>query len=232
MVEFRIEDLRASRRRIHETQVRERRRLARNLHDGAQQGLFAIGITLSRLAASVPDPDLREQLERVHRQAVGLARDIRALAHGLHPLSLTQRGLIAALSERRDDMPAGVSVHLVCDAARRYPAAAEATAYYVAVEALNNVLKHAGATTVVIRIAGSDEHLTIMVYDDGQGGEITPGQGLVGTRDRLEAVGGSLTITSSLGLGTRLEARIPLGLGADQAADLEVLSASDAARAR
>ena len=199
-------ELRASHARLVEVADEERRRIQRNLHDGAQQRLTAVLLSLGRMreSADVRDDLLDLAIEEV---SVGL-QEIRELASGLHPSVLSERGLRAALeaSALRGPLPVEVNVQSPLE----LPSQVEATAYYVVAEGLANVQKHAGAKRVVVQVHTAGPLLRIEVADDGVGGADVDGDGLRGLADRVDALGGRLTLTSPAGAGTRLLAEIPL----------------------
>jgi PAS domain S-box-containing protein len=199
------EDLRASRARLVEVADAERRRIQRNLHDGAQQRLTAVLLSLGRVRESPEERDVLIDLA-IDELAAGL-QEIRELASGLHPTVLSERGLVAALEALA--LRAPVSVELQAVPSQRLPEQVEAAAYYVVAEALTNAQKHAGARCVVVRAATDDHGLTVEVVDDGIGGADEEGSGLRGLTDRIEALGGRLTLDSPTGAGTRLLAEIP-----------------------
>jgi signal transduction histidine kinase len=206
-----LEEVRASRGRIADAASLERRRIERNLHDGAQQQLVALSLLLSLAAdgaASHDDERLIAQLDRARKLTGETLADVRSLAHGIHPAVLTEDGLGAALEVlvQRSSVPVEVS----CDFVERLPEATEAAAYYVVAEALTNVAKYADAGRVDVRIVRSAGGVTVDVADDGVGGAtLTGGSGLQGLADRVEALGGSFEIHSSRGGGTRLRASLP-----------------------
>jgi PAS domain S-box-containing protein len=199
-------EVRASRARLVEVADAERRRIQRNLHDGAQQRLTSVLLRLGMLRAS-SGPDYRVLDEAIDELAAGLD-EIRALASGLHPAVLTERGLSAALEALalRSSIP--VDFERLPD--RRLPEPIEAAAYYVVAEALANVQKHSGARQVLVRVATGDDRVEVAVTDDGAGGADAEGEGLRGLADRLDSLGGTLGLESREGGGTRLRADIPL----------------------
>jgi PAS domain S-box-containing protein len=199
-------ELRASRARLVEVADAERIRIQRNLHDGAQQRLTAVLLNLGRIRATsaVGGALLDAAIEEL---AVGL-EEIRELASGLHPSMLTERGLVAALEALA--LKAPIPVELESLPSRPLPEPVEAAAYYVVAEALANVHKHAGASRVVVHAAEDDQDFVMAVDDDGVGGADEAGSGLRGLADRVEALGGRLTIESPPGGGTRLRAQMPL----------------------
>jgi PAS domain S-box-containing protein len=198
--------LRASRARLVEVADAERRRIQRNLHDGAQQRLTAVLLLLARLRGS---PQKTEELVdlSIDELSAGL-QEIRELASGLHPALLSERGLVPALQALALRTPFAVELAAAPD--RRLPEQVEAAAYYVVAEALANVQKHAGAHSVTVRASADEGNLVVEVLDDGTGGADAQGSGLRGLADRVEALGGSLTLESPPDGGTRLFARIPL----------------------
>jgi signal transduction histidine kinase len=204
-------ELGASRLRIVEASDAERRRIERNLHDGAQQRLVALSISLRVAQAklrSAPD-DAEELLEVATDELTHALTELRELAQGIHPAVLTERGLEAALEvlAARTPLPVTLEVRL----AERLPEAAEATIYYVASEALANVVKHARADSVAVRVGRLDAFALIEVEDDGTG-QADPelGSGLSGLRDRVESVSGAFYVESSPGQGTLVRAELPI----------------------
>jgi PAS domain S-box-containing protein len=198
-------DLLASRARLVEVADAERLRIQRNLHDGAQQRLTSVLISLSRLreGGAVEEALLDQSIDEL---ASGL-QEVRELANGLHPAVLSERGLAAALEALALRAPIPVELEALPDG--RLPAPVEAAAYYVVAEALNNVQKHAGARRVVVSAAIDGATLVVEVKDDGSGGAEEEGSGLRGLADRVESLGGQLGLESPAGGGTRLRAVIP-----------------------
>jgi signal transduction histidine kinase len=209
----RLAELDRSRTRILSAQDAERRRIERNLHDGAQQQVVAL-ITKLRLARNQvdrgesPTPLLAEMQGDVRE----LLTELRELAHGIHPPVLSDNGLVAAVEARAGRLPVPVVVRADAGLHRqRFPEDVEGAAYFVVCEALTNVLKHAAASGTEIELAATREVLSIDVNDDGDGfGVPGHGTGLTNTRDRVEALGGRLRIDSRPGAGTRLHAELPL----------------------
>jgi PAS domain S-box-containing protein len=198
--------LRESRIRLLDVADDERKRIQRNLHDGAQQRITAVLLNLGRLREK---PEERQELlpAAIDELAAGL-EEIRALASGLHPAVLSERGLVAALRALALAAPLEVELATVPD--ERLPEQVEAAAYYVVAEALANVHKHAGATRVVVHASQEDHRLVVEVADNGVGGADDEGSGLRGLADRVEALGGRLSLDSPPGGGTRLLAEIPV----------------------
>lgn len=207
-------ELRASRARLVAAQDTERQRLERDLHDGVQQDIVSL---LSRLGLARTqlrrDPAAAEaSLAELQTQTGEVLRDLRRLVQGIHPPVLADRGILEALESKLSQLPVGV--HLHADAALRgirFDPDVEAAAYFFVSEALTNAVKHARATTVAVRVAVEHEQLVVEVSDDGVGFQPghTDGSGLVGLRDRIEAVGGDMHLRASPGAGCRLEARVP-----------------------
>jgi signal transduction histidine kinase len=205
-----LAEVRASRARIVEAGDAERRRLERDLHDGAQQRLLGIRLALRLARGQLGDAGraVEELLVEADEELEGTLDELRALARGIHPAVLTEEGLAPALEAlaRRASVP----VELEAVPVERLPAPLEAAAYFVASEALANVAKHAQASRVRIDVLRENGHLVIDISDDGVGGaDAAGGSGLVGLRDRVEALNGSLRIESLPGHGTRLHAEIP-----------------------
>ena len=208
------QELRASRRRVLDASITERQRLERDLHDGAQQRLISLGLTLARCRAAVPgDSDrvahlLDDAIVRLEEAAV----ELRNLARGIHPSSLTRYGLAAACADIAARSPVEARFDVALD--RRYPMAVEASAYFLISEALTNAARYAPGARVDVTVAADDATLTVTVADDGPGGaDPGRGTGLRGLADRLALLDGVLEIASAGGQGTRLVARIPLPAG-------------------
>jgi PAS domain S-box-containing protein len=204
------EELAASRVRIVEASDAERRRLERNLHDGAQQRLVATSLTV-RMAARrlADDPTAREMLDRAGDELIRALEELRELARGLHPAVLSDHGLRAAIEAVADRAPVPVTVDV--PAGERLPETIEAAAYFVVCEALTNVAKYAHASEARVRVERSDGHAQVEVVDDGVGGaDESGGSGLRGLADRVEALGGRLLVTSPVGQGTTVRARLPV----------------------
>jgi signal transduction histidine kinase len=204
----RVEELRISRARIVEAADAARRRLERDLHDGAQQQLVSLALDLRMLRARVKDTDLVPMVEELSdKLAVALA-ELRELARGIHPAILTDRGLGPAVQGLADRVPLPVEVDVELD--DRPVPQIEAAAYFVTAEALTNVARYARAHEARVRIRRSDAGVEVVVSDDGVGGaDVEGGTGLRGLQDRLAALDGSLSIHSPAGLGTTLRAVIP-----------------------
>ncbi len=207
-----VQELRASRERIVRAQDEERRRVERNLHDGAQQRLVTLSLSLgrARTAADRTDAVPVEVLAGAESELRAALAELRQLAHGIHPTILVTGGLEPALRSLADRSP--VPVEMDISLPRRPPEPAEAAAYYIVSEALTNVAKHAHAASARVSVTDTERGLLIEVSDDGVGGaEPARGGGLQGLEDRTAAIGGRISIKSPLGAGTRLVAEIPCG---------------------
>jgi signal transduction histidine kinase len=206
----RLEELRQSRARIVEAAQSERRRLERDLHDGAQQRLVALSLQLVVLERQLSDhPDAAQGLEEARRELDLSLRELRELARGIHPAIVTDRGLSVALDAlvSRSAVPVDLEVEL--DA--RPPEAVEVAVYYLVSESLTNIAKHARASAARVEVARQDSLVVVEVSDDGIGGAASEsGTGLRGLTDRVEALGGRLRVYSPNGGGTRLRAEIPV----------------------
>ncbi len=210
----RLGDLAASRARIVAAGDVERRRLERNLHDGAQQRLVSLSMSLRlALAKLESDPTAARAILVPAAEELTLALDeLRELARGLHPAILTDRGLRAAVEMLAGRAPVVVEIEEVPD--ERLPEPVEAAAYYLIAEALTNVAKYAHASAVRVRVATNGAAVSVEVSDDGVGGaDPANGSGLRGLADRVEALGGSLEVVSPAGGGTSLCARISGDIG-------------------
>jgi signal transduction histidine kinase len=207
----RVEDLRASRQRLVEAGIAERRRLERNLHDGAQQRLVALSLTL-RLAQNKlrKDPDGAERLMIGAQEELTLAlEELRELARGIHPAVLSDRGLQGAIEALAGRLP--IPVELSDAPEDRLPAPIEAAAYFVVAEALTNVVKYADASHASVSVVRHNGHAVVEVRDDGVGGaDPGRGSGLRGLADRVAALDGRLELESPPGHGTLLRAEIPV----------------------
>jgi PAS domain S-box-containing protein len=206
----RLAAVRASRARIVEAADAQRRRVVRDLHDGAQASLVRVVMTLELAAkggANTPD-DVRALLGEALDGAKSAVGELRELAHGIHPATLTRKGLGAALRGLAERAPVPVAVE---SPRERYPGSVESTAYFVAAEALTNVAKYARASAASVTATRTAGHLVLTVDDDGIGGaRPAAGGGLAGLADRVATVNGTLTVTSEQGHGTRIRAEIPL----------------------
>ncbi len=204
-----VDDLQDSRERLVTSQDAQRRRLERDLHDGAQQSLVAIALML-RMATNQSDP------KALSRSAVDAAEalqsaiaELRELARGLHPAILTDRGLGPAISSLAERSPVPVLLDIAL--ARRLPGQVEGALYFVAAESLTNVAKYAHATQVTLTLADRDDHITMQLADDGVGGaDASRGSGLLGLTDRVSVVEGTFTVHSPPGGGTTIRCDVPV----------------------
>jgi signal transduction histidine kinase len=206
-----LEELRGSRARVIEAGQKERQRLERDLHDGAQQRLIALSLELSRLEKQLAgQADAQTRLDQARGEIALSLEELRAVSRGLHPAVLSGHGLEVALESIAAHAP--VPVRLTVGLENRLPELIEVAAYYVVSEGLANIGKHARATSVSIDVARGDGVVVIEVVDDGVGGADTErGSGLRGLADRVEAHGGRLRVWSPVGGGTRLRAEMPCG---------------------
>jgi signal transduction histidine kinase len=204
----RLEELKGSRARIIEATQTERKRLERDLHDGAQQRLVALSLELGLLEERLAGEPEREALDQARREVTESLRELRELASGIHPAIVTGHGLAVALKTLA--ARAQVPVRLTVDLDGRLPERQEVAAYYVISESLTNVAKYARAHSAAVDVRHLDGQLLVEIVDDGIGGADTrSGSGLRGLADRVEALGGRLRIWSPDGGGTRVEAEIP-----------------------
>jgi signal transduction histidine kinase len=204
--------LTASRARIVATDDAVRRRIERNLHDGAQQQLVSLGLRLRALREDAPAEatDLRARLDKVADGVAELLDELREVARGIHPVVLAEGGLVPAVRAlaRRSAVRVRLDLHL----GRRLPEPVELAAYYVVAEALTNAATHAGATAVGVSGSLDGTQLRLTIHDDGRGGAApVAGSGLIGLTDRVEALGGRLLLHSPPGEGTTLTVALPLG---------------------
>jgi signal transduction histidine kinase len=206
-------ELAASRARVVAAADETRRRIERDLHDGTQQRLISVGLEIRAAEAQVPPelPELKAELAGAGKSLTGAVEELQEISRGIHPAILTRGGLVPALKAlaRRSSIP--VELH-VSD--RRLPRQLEVAAYYVVSEALTNTAKHAQATEVTVDMSAEDGVVQLSIADDGVGGaDPSNGSGLVGLKDRVEALGGELQIASGSGGGTALRATIPIPPG-------------------
>ena len=206
-------ELAASRRRIVAASDDARRRIERDLHDGTQQRLVSLGLALRAAQSDLPSDlnDLRAELARIATGLAGAVEELQALSRGIHPAILAQGGLAPALRTlaRRSAIPVALDLRI----GTRLPAPIEVAAYYVMSEALANATKHAQASRIDISVTPRDGRLMLSIRDNGIGGaDRSRGSGLVGLTDRVEALGGSISVESPPGAGTRITAELPLEL--------------------
>jgi signal transduction histidine kinase len=202
-----LEQVRESRVRIVATADEERRRIERDIHDGAQQRLVALAVQLRSAQRRLRDPEVDSLLAATVKELQVAVEELRELARGVHPAILTEDGLAAALESLVSRIPFPVDLEA---AEGRLPAQVEATAYFVACEALANVVKHAQASTATVRAVRRNGLLLVEIEDDGIGGAAAEnGSGLRGLADRVEALGGRLRVESPTEGGTRIVGEIP-----------------------
>jgi signal transduction histidine kinase len=212
-LQARLVDLRASRQRLVAAQDGERRRLERNLHDGAQQYLVAIKVKLS-LAEMLTTSDsekAKAAVVELKRDADEALESLRDLARGIYPPLLAEKGLPTALQAQA--RKATLPVIIEADGIRRYPQDTEAAFYFCILEALQNIQKYAQASSATVRLREEADQLSVEVADDGRGFDVSTtirGNGLTNIEDRLDALGGTLKISSSPGIGTTLRATVPV----------------------
>jgi signal transduction histidine kinase len=210
-VRAQLEEVRASRVRIVEAGDVERRRVERNLHDGAQQRLVTLSLAIRQLRDQLPEddvPTLAEPIDELLVELKGAIDELRELARGIHPAILTEEGISAAVGSLADRSAVPVRIERAPEG--RFPDAVEATVYFVVAECLANVARYASATRAVVTIVASDRALEVEVADDGIGGaDVARGSGLRGLIDRVEAVGGRLTVESPPGGGTVVRGEVP-----------------------
>lgn len=212
-------DLEASATALREAQFRlvqasdtERRRIARDLHDGVQQRIVVLGLQVRNLTRHADDPtSIRANAVTLRQGMSELLADFRTLVHGIMPATLTDRGIESAIR----DLGERTAVPLVLRSSgmgRRLPQAVESTVYFVVLESVTNSVKHAAAKGIWVDLAHADGELRVAVRDDGDGGAaLSGGSGLAGLRDRVRALNGSLTVSSAPGAGTEVRALIPCG---------------------
>jgi PAS domain S-box-containing protein len=209
------QEIRESRARIVSASDAERKRLERNLHDGAQQNLVSVShaVHLAARALQTDPVEAQQHLDRALLELNTAHEQLRELARGLHPQILSVQGLAAAVRSLAGRAPIPVTVITVDDDAR-WPPLVESAAYFVVSEALTNVLKYARASSATIRVAPRDDMLIVEITDDGIGGAVPSyDSGLGGLRDRVEALDGVFELESPLGVGTTIRAELPLAIG-------------------
>ncbi|HYJ12104.1 MAG TPA: sensor histidine kinase, partial [Thermomicrobiales bacterium] len=208
----RVEELTESRSAVMRAMHLERRRIERDLHDGAQQRLVAMAMDLG-LAREKIDADpaaAKALIESSHEESKRVLADLRDLVRGIHPAVLTDRGLDAAISAiaGRSSVPVEIDV----DLGARLPEEVEGTAYFVVVEALTNIAKHSGATRARVHIRRRGNWLNLEITDNGRGGaNLGQGSGLRGLQDRILALDGRFSLSSPPGRGTTIRVEIPCG---------------------
>jgi signal transduction histidine kinase len=212
-----VDDLQSSRQRLVTSQDTQRRRLERDLHDGAQQSLVAIALML-RMAANQSDPDaLKASVTQAADQLQTAIAELRELARGIHPAILTDRGLGPAVNSLVERCP--IPVEVQNSVTRRLPAQVEGTLYFVVAESLTNIAKYAHATRISLTLQDHADTVRLAVVDDGIGGADTgSGSGLLGLADRVSVVNGTFTLQSPPGEGTTVGFVIPVPALVDEPA--------------
>ena len=211
-LQARLDDLRAAQKRLVAAQDHERRKLERDLHDGAQQQLVALAVQL-KLARTLLDRDpatVGGMLDGLQTSAADALADLRDLARGIYPQLLADRGLAAALEAQATKSSVPTTVR--SDGVERHPREVEAAVYFTCLEALNNVAKYSGAKAATVSLAQANGTLTFTVADDGIGfdpGRVAYGTGLQGMADRLDAIGGDIRVRSAPGEGTTVTGSLP-----------------------
>ena len=206
-VRAQLEEVRASRSRIVEAADAERRRIERDLHDGAQQRLVALAMRLDQARAT--SAGASELIDATTVELLAAIREVRDLARGVHPPILTDAGLGAAVEALAERTPFPVAIDATGE---RFAPEVEAAAYFVVAEGLTNIARYAAASRATVVLRTEEDRLVVRVTDDGRGGaDLDAGSGLRGLADRLAAVGGELTVTSEPGRGTTLQATLPAG---------------------
>jgi signal transduction histidine kinase len=217
----RLEELKAAQKRLVSAQDAERRRLERNIHDGAQQQLVALAVKL-KLADALIERDARKARELVGQlqgETHAALEDLRDLARGIYPPLLADKGLPAALEAQA--RKSGLSVEVRAEAIGRYPQDIEAAIYFSCLEAMQNIAKYADSSRAIVELSADEDRLTFRVTDDGRGFDpdtTSGGSGLQGIADRVGALDGRFVVTSTPGGGTTVEGRLPVPVGADVSA--------------
>jgi signal transduction histidine kinase len=201
-----VEQIRESRRRLAGAHLEERRRMERDLHDGAQQRILAIALQLQSARVNGADAVLRDEVDRAIAHLGLTVQELRDLAAGLQPAALAGGGLRAAVEDLRSRLPLRIDLEVVD---RRFSPEVEGAAWFVMAEAVANAVKHARVDEVSITVSSTAKQLLVTVTDDGVGGADRRGHGLQGLADRVAALGGSLSVAPNLPSGTRVEAALP-----------------------
>lgn len=196
-------------RRLVEAADRERRRIARDLHDGLQSRLVVLAIRANAIRTTAADPAVRVEAAEMEAALHAAIDELRALVHGVMPAALAERGLYAAAEDLVDRMPLPTELRLATNG-HPLPPSVQSTGYFVASEALTNAVKHARARELMVGIAHIEDRLRVEVRDDGVGG-VQPGAGIRGMSDRVRAHGGRLSVASPRGAGTSVIAELPCG---------------------
>lgn len=205
-----LRDVVFSRRRLAEAESEERARLERDLHDGAQQRLLAIQLKLGELARSTAGSPLEAQIEDVANETAAAADEIRTISHGIYPAVLVQQGVADAV--RGIPVPPAMRLYVIDKGTGRLGAPVERALYFSVVECVQNATKHAKARSVIVTLEPGAGTIDVSVEDDGGGFDTTAsrGAGLTSIRDRIESVGGTIAISSTIGHGTIVDLRVPV----------------------
>lgn len=207
-VALQLVEVQNSRARLVTAQLDERKKIERNLHDGAQQRLVALALYLGMAASAEDEEEMRSAIETARGEAKAAVQELRELANGLHPAILINGGLVAAVEGLTSRTPLPIQTEVTLE---RFPPEIEAAAWFITCEAVSNAVKHASASGLDVSAARTNESLVVIVKDDGIGGVRPEGTGIRGIADRAEAAGGTLTVESSAGAGTEIRAVFPLG---------------------
>jgi signal transduction histidine kinase len=205
----RIAQLTRTRTAVLEAQELELRRIERDLHDGAQARLVVLGIQLGQLERATDDPTIRARLAEARATAADAQRDLRDLARGVYPPVLADRGLVAAVESLASG--SGGRVRVVADIAERVPPAVEGALYFVVAESIANAARHGEAGSIEVRLVRGHHDAVAVITDDGCGGLDASGTGIAGMRQRMEALDGTLQVTSPPGGPTIVRAEVPCG---------------------
>ncbi len=221
-------ELAASRARVVATADETRRRLERNLHDGAQQRLVSLALELRGAEATLTSADhgdLGREMSRIGQELEDVLEDLRKISRGLHPAILSEAGLRPELKAlaRRSAVPVELDVRVE----KRLPESVEVAAYYVVSEGLANAVKHASASVAKVELEAVEGDLRLSIWDDGRGGaDPARGSGLIGLKDRVEAQGGTISVVSPPDEGTRLHVSLPVDVAEDEPSNSQMLSSA------
>jgi signal transduction histidine kinase len=210
-IELQLVEVQQSRARLVTAQLDERKKIERNLHDGAQQRLVALGLYLGMAAGADDLEEMRAAVATAQAEAKAAVQELRELANGLHPAILTNGGLVAAVDSLAGRTPLPIRADVTEE---RFPPDVEAAAWFITCEAIANAVKHAEAGGIDVRARREGDRLVVVVRDDGRGGVRPEGTGIRGIADRAEAAGGSLAVRSEAGTGTEITAAFPVPVAA------------------
>jgi len=206
VVHAQLESIRQAHSRIVQVGLDERRRLERDLHDGAQQRLLAAAASIELASTQLGKHEIHATLKRASDELQQCLSELRQLARGIHPAILTSEGLAAAVQAMTDRLPTPVRIDITL---ARLPPAVEVTAYFVICEALTNIVKHSAAMQAHVTARVDKGRLELQICDDGVGGAARNGTGISGMADRIQAMGGEFTLHSAPGNGTLITAWLP-----------------------